>query len=312
MSRCVELAEYSSHNDGPAVWGLGFFDGVHLGHQALLNEVIDLAQKKGCEPWVFTFANHPDEVLRPQFGLGLLQSFEQRVQRLQSYGVNVCFTHFDRDFSLLDANDFITDILMQKLRAQGLVCGPNYRFGHRAFGGVSMLAQKSQEMGVECRVADSVLHEESLVSSTRIRQALGEGEVKAAQEMLGHPFVVEGDVVSGAGRGKELEAPTANLLWPKKRVKIPRGVYAVYLRCELEGLENRFEAVANFGVAPTFGDRQELLEVHLLDRSLNLYGKRVEVELVDFLRSERQFSDSEELRGQIHKDIEEARNTLKK
>ena len=297
MARSLSLPLFEGRNSAVA---LGFFDGFHRGHQAIV-----AATEGGPEcPVVFTFANHPATVVDSQRAPLHLTTFQERVDRLLSSGATVVWTEFDRPFSLLEPEQFVTEVLRGRLDARRLVVGPNYRYGHRADGDVDSLRAAGERHGFEVVVVEPVKERGELISSTRIRALVQAGELRAAHDLMGAPYTLSAIVERGAARGRQLGTPTANLRLPAGKLTPPYGVYAVEVARGGESLRG----VANLGVRPTFqGFPEPLLEVHLLDCDLDLYGEWLQVGLLEWLRPEQRFSSLDELKAQIARDIERVR-----
>ena len=267
---------------------IGTFDGVHLGHQA----VIDAADT------VLTFDPHPLEILHPAALPKLIMPFEVKRDVIEGLGVDeLVVIPFDREFATLPAEGFIEKVLIERLGAEKVSVGENFRFGARAQGDQRMLASRPE---FETRVVPLVEVDGETVSSTRIRALVAAGDMEAARHCLGAPFMVEGTVVSGDGRGRELGFPTANIV-PEDRLAIPgHGVYAAFA--------NGVPAAVNVGVRPTFDTgRGVLIETYVIDREEDLYGKTLRVAFVARLRGEKRFADAEELVAQMRRDVEEAK-----
>lgn len=267
---------------------IGTFDGVHLGHQA----VIDGADT------VLTFDPHPLEVLHPAATPKLLMPFGVKRDVIDGLGIEeLVVIPFDKDFSRRSAEDFIEHVLLEKLDAKRVSVGENFRFGAKAKGDPAMLEARS-EFGT--RVVPLVEVDGETVSSTRIRALVAAGEMDAARRCLGAPFMVEGEVVKGDQRGRELGFPTANIV-PDDRLVIPgHGVYAAFA----DGVP----AAVNVGIRPTFeSGRGILIETYLIDRDEDLYGKTLRVAFVERLRGERRFPNAEELVEQMRRDVEDAK-----
>jgi riboflavin kinase/FMN adenylyltransferase len=268
---------------------IGTFDGVHLGHQA----VIDAADT------VLTFDPHPLEILHPAALPKLIMPFEVKRDVIEGLGVDeLVVIPFDREFATLPAEGFIEKVLIERLGAERVSVGENFRFGARAQGDSRMLASRPE---FETRVVPLVEVDGETVSSTRIRALVAAGDMEAARHCLGAPFMVEGTVVSGDGRGRELGFPTANIV-PEDRLAIPgHGVYAAFA--------NGVPAAVNVGVRPTFDTgRGVLIEAHVIDRDEDLYGKTLRVAFVARLRGEKRFADAEDLVAQMRRDVEEAKH----
>jgi riboflavin kinase/FMN adenylyltransferase len=267
---------------------IGTFDGVHLGHQAVI---------EGADT-VLTFDPHPLEVLHPAATPKLLMPFNVKRDVIEGLGVEeLVVIPFDAEFAHRSAEDFIEHVLLEKLDAKRVSVGSNFRFGAKAKGDPAMLEARS-EFGT--RVVPLVEVDGETVSSTRIRALVAAGEMEAAQRCLGAPFMVEGEVVKGDQRGRELGFPTANIV-PDDRFAYPgHGVYAAFA----DGVP----AAVNVGVRPTFeSGRGVLIETYLIDREEDLYGRTLRVAFVERLRGERSYPDVEELIDQMHLDVEDAK-----
>jgi riboflavin kinase/FMN adenylyltransferase len=267
---------------------IGTFDGVHLGHQAVI---------EGADT-VLTFDPHPLEVLHPAATPKLLMPFGVKRDVIEGLGVEeLVVIPFDKDFSSRSAEDFIERVLLEKLDAKQVSVGENFRFGAKAKGDPAMLEGRSE---FETRVVPLVEVDGETVSSTRIRALVAAGEMDAARRCLGAPFMVEGEVVQGDQRGRGLGFPTANIV-PDDRLVIPgHGVYAAFA----DGVP----AAVNVGIRPTFeSGRGVLVETYLIDREEDLYGKTLRVAFVDRLRGERRFPNAEELIEQMQRDVEDAK-----
>ena len=267
---------------------IGTFDGVHLGHQAVIDDA----------DTVLTFDPHPLEILHPAALPKLIMPFSVKRDVIDGLGVEeLVVIPFDREFATLPAEGFIEDVLVGKLGAERVSVGENFRFGAKAKGDPAMLAAHPE---FETRVVPLVEVGGETVSSTRIRALVAAGDVAGARECLGAPFMVEGEVVKGDGRGRELGFPTANIV-PDDRLAIPgHGVYAAFA--------NGVPAAVNVGVRPTFeAGRGVLIETYLIDRDEDLYGKPLRVAFVERLRGEKRFPSAEELVDQMRRDVEDAK-----
>jgi riboflavin kinase/FMN adenylyltransferase len=267
---------------------IGTFDGVHLGHQAVI---------EGADT-VLTFDPHPLEVLHPAATPKLIMPFNVKRDVIEGLGVQeLVVIPFDQDFAHRSAEDFVEHVLLEKLDARRVSVGENFRFGAKAKGDPAMLQARPE---FEARVVPLVEVDGETVSSTRIRALVAAGEMEAARRCLGAPFMVEGEVVTGDQRGRELGFPTANIV-PDDRFAYPgHGVYAAFA----DGVP----AAVNVGVRPTFeSGRGVLIETYLIDREDDLYGRTLRVAFVERLRGERSYPDVQELIDQMHRDVEDAK-----
>ena len=286
--RVVPLSEVEPRRRRVAV---GEFDGVHLGHRAVI---------AGSDT-VLTFEPHPASVVRAGGGPKLLTTLELKTELVATLGVEeLVVVPFDESFAHQEASEFVDSVLVQTLGATHVSVGENFRFGHRAKGTASLLAQDGR---FESRVVPLVEVDGITVSSTGIRNLLTSGDVAAAARLLGAPFRMRGEVVPGDQRGRDLGFPTANLI-PDPKLACPgHGVYA----CRV----GEHTAAVNVGVRPTFGsDLQLLVEAYLLDFQGDLYGKQITIEFVERLRGEERFDGVQPLIAQIQRDVETTRELL--
>lgn len=286
------------------VVGLGNFDGLHIGHQKLIADMIALAKKVGGTPAVFTFHPHPLTILKPEKSPPLLLSQEAKQKILAKLGVEVLLQiPFDLDFAKMSPEDFVKTVLHEELGACGVVVGYNYTFGRYGRGTPSLLEELTDLYGFELRVIPPITIEGQPVSSTLIRGMLASGEVTSAGKYLGYYPFVEGEVVSGDKRGRNLGFPTANLNIDQGLLVPANGVYLTKVHIDGES----YFGVANIGVKPTFNTNNRNIEVHLLDFYKDLYGKHIKISFTRRLRQEKKFATPSELAKQIERDILEAR-----
>jgi riboflavin kinase / FMN adenylyltransferase len=289
---------------------LGNFDGVHLGHQAVLRRAVEAGRETGSRVVAATFDPHPRAVLAAGASPKILTPMRLRREALLRYGADeVRVITFDLDLSKKSPREFVRDVLVGKMGAEAVVVGENFRFGHRAAGDVRDLASLMEEMGGTAYLVPVCgAGEHGEISSTRIRTLLSEGDVAQAAGLLGRSHVLRGEVVEGDRRGRTIGFPTANVR-PDPVALVPaRGVYAGYVRVG----EETFAACSNVGVAPTFDRAESRVEAHLLDFDGDLYGSVVDVEFAWRIRDERRFSGVEELKEQIQRDVEHARLLTRK
>ena len=287
------------------VVALGNFDGVHLGHQAVVRRAVEEGRRRGTKVVAATFDPHPRAVLAPGSEPRLLTTLEMRREELLGYGVDeVWAIRFDETLSRKSPEDFVRDVLVGEIGASAVVVGENFRFGHRAAGDFRELERLMRGFGGEA-YAVPVRSEggEAPISSTRIRRLVGEGEVAEAARLLGRPYVLRGDVVMGDKRGRTIGFPTANVLADPALVVPARGVYAGFVRVG----KDTYAACTNIGVAPTFERRESRVEAYLLGFEGDLYGREVDVSFLERIREEKRFSGVEELKTQISRDVEAAR-----
>ncbi|MGI9434700.1 MAG: bifunctional riboflavin kinase/FAD synthetase, partial [Geminicoccaceae bacterium] len=299
---------------------IGNFDGVHRGHKALIDTARRYAATHGAPLGIITFEPHPLQMLRPDKAPKRLTPFRTKAKILADLGVECLFAlAFNRAMREKSPEDFVGDVLVDGLGVRHVVVGYDFRFGHKASGDVQTLTALGNSRGFGVTKVDPVSWHGEICSSSRIRSKVAAGDMAAATDLLGHPFMVEGRVVGGDRRGRGLGFPTANIrppdpkspygpaLWPEA------GVYAVRVLWREGARTITADGAANIGVRPTFNDGQgRLLEIHLLDREADLYGKRLCCQFVEHLRRELPFVDGEALKAQMTKDCEDARAILAK
>jgi riboflavin kinase/FMN adenylyltransferase len=300
--------------DIPGDWGrsvvtIGSYDGVHRGHQLIIGKAVDRARALGVPAVVVTFDPHPMEVIRPGSHPPLLAPHPFRAELLAALGVDaVLVLPFTTAFSQLSPPEFVVKVLVEKLHAHTVVEGPNFRFGHRAAGTVHTLAELGETYGFEVLIVELFEHGPAgsgrPYSSTLTRRLIAEGDVSAAAEVLGRPHRVEGIVVHGARRGRELGFPTANLDTLPFSAIPADGVYAGWLTAEGE----RMPAAISVGTNPQFNGTERTVEAYALDRTdLDLYDQLVAVDFLTFLRGQEKFESIEALKRRITEDVDEAR-----
>ena len=281
------------------VLALGFFDGVHLGHRALIALAAEKAKNLGLPRGVFTFPAEDGAMKKKE---PRLYDTRQKLSLLSSLGVDYVFMCELSSIMNITAEDFVCRCLASDLRAAVTVCGFNYRFGRGAEGNAESLMRYMQALGLESVTLPPMYYEGELLSSTAIRMHLLKGDVKNAAKMLGAPYVLSGEVEGGDGRGKTLGFPTVNLPMAEDRILLSAGVYATVASTR----DGDFPSVTNVGTCPTFGERSIHAETHLCGFSGNLYGQSVEVKFISRLRDEKLFSSKEELIKQINVDKNKA------
>lgn len=295
---------------------IGNFDGVHRGHKALIQNILEFKEKHsstGIEAWVVTFDPHPNLVLRPDAPFKQLASIDERVRRLKELGVDgVKIIPFTKDFATTPAKTFFRDVLIQDMDPAFIAVGHNFFFGHNREGTPGKLLDWSQEIGVEARVISPIQADSAEVSSSRIRSLLASGKVQAAARLLGRDFSLSSQVILGDQRGQSIGVPTANMSFPKIQCLPQNGVYAT-VSTTAEG--ETFTSVTNVGLKPTFKDSSAEanipnVETHLFNFEGNLYGKLLTVEFRDRLRDEIRFESKEALVQQIQEDIRRAKEKL--
>lgn len=289
------------------IFALGFFDGVHLGHQALLKQCRELAKQYGSQAGVVTFLGHPDELVAGK-KTKLINTPRDRCRLLKQFGMEtVVELPFDEALMKLSWQDFYR-MLRTRYGAAGLVCGEDFRFGFRGQGTAALLQQVCAADGIPCAVIPQQKLEGIAISSTRIRSLLEQGRLGEAEKFLGHRHIFTGTVVPGQQLGRRLGTPTANLSLPEEMLCLPFGVYI----CRVKGENVDCAAVTNIGIRPTVGGEHVTVEPWLLDYEGDLYGKELTLEFCRYLRPERKFPSLEELQAEILKNGEQARKFFEK
>ena len=293
---------------------IGNFDGIHLGHRAILDTVIERARAQRGEAVVYTFDPHPRKVLSPQSAPGLLTTIEQKLELLAAAGVDaVIIERFDAAFARTAPDVFIREFVHARIRPLEVYVGYDFHFGRDREGSMRMLTELGPRLGFSVTIIPEVVMGDGDVNSTRVRELLAKGSVEEASLLLGRDYTVRGQVVQGDARGRTLGFPTANLA-PENEVLPEAGVYAGWLHCLDAGdppAGTKLPAVSNVGTRPTFGASDRVVvEAHLIDFSGDLYGRRVELCFRFHLRQERRFAGVEALRAQIEIDRSEARRRL--
>ena len=284
------------------IYALGFFDGVHIGHQALLKACRHLAEETGCKAAAVTFSSHPDTLVLGKTPK-LINTIEDRVRLLTDNRMDhVVVLPFDKQMQTMAWQDFLT-LLREHYGAAGLVCGHDFRFGNRGEGNADLLRSYCREAGMPCAVVPEQTLDGITVSSTHIRNLLVAGEMEDAEKFLGHPHILTGTVVTGRKLGRTLGIPTANISIPEDVVALPFGVYA----CKAQAAGREYLAVTNIGNRPTVGGHRVTVEPWLLDFEGDLYGQELTLRFYRFLRPEQKFPSLDTLKAEIMKNAEECR-----
>jgi phosphoribosyl 1,2-cyclic phosphate phosphodiesterase len=296
-------ARYAASARG-SILAIGNFDGIHLGHQAILRAAVARAHESGDVATALTFDPSPRKVLRPESAPPRLSTNAQRMEWFGLLGVEAAVVlPFTMDLARLAPEEFVEQILVQGLRVRGVLVGENFRFGHRQAGDVGLLRELGMRHGFEVVIIPPVAYRGEIVSSTVIRREIAAGNVTHASLLLGRPFALTGNVVSGTGTGRRFTFPTLNLA-PEQELLPARGVYVT--RTLLEGSARTYRSVTNIGMRPTFNGASLSVETHLLDFSGEIDARRIEVRFWKRLREEKKFSGADELREQIARDIARA------
>jgi riboflavin kinase/FMN adenylyltransferase len=292
------------------VVAVGVFDGVHRGHSLILRQVKAEAKKYGCPCAVVTFTYHPSHLFDPLKKIPHITTLKEKLFLLGAAGIDICYViHFDRAFASKTPQDFVKNILVERIGMVSLFVGEDFVFGRGGRGDVRLLKKISQGTGFKLRVVKHLKVAHKIVSSTLIRRLMSAGDVAAAGLLLGRPITLLGRVIKGEGRGRTLGYPTANIQ-PRREVLLSSGIYATM--CSYDG--SLFPCVTYIGTKPTFGDRSKKrsIEVFLFDFKNNIYGKNIKVVFIKRLRSDRKFSSQEALVCAMQRDINLAKKFLAK
>ncbi len=298
-----------NYNKQPSVVTIGTFDGVHLGHEKIIKRLCKYSDSTNLSSLILTFFPHPRMVLNKGETLKLLNTIEEKKQRLEFLGIDALVIEpFTLEFANLSAKDYVKNILVDKLNAKHIIIGYDHRFGKNRSANINDLTTYGNEYGFTVEEISVKDVEDVSVSSTKIRQALHNGQIEKANKYLGYNYSLRGVVIKGRGIGKSLEYPTANIHIDSDLKLIPKnGVYIV----KSSDNEKLLWGMMNIGVNPTFNNSKLSLEVHFLDYNNSLYDKTLTIQLVKFLRDEQKFSSVEALKAQIKMDEKQTRDFIK-
>lgn len=292
----------------PSIITIGTFDGVHLGHQVILKKLVSFAKQEKLQAVLLTFFPHPRMVLQKESNLKLINTIEERKQLLQKIGIEkIVVKPFTKEFSRLTALDFVRDVLVNQLNIKTMIIGYDHRFGRNREATIDDLKTFGKTFHFEVIEIDAQLVEEVTVSSTKIRKALENGNITKANQFLGYPFMISGQVVKGKKIGKTLGFPTANIEVKEDYKLIPKnGVYIVQATI----LNQKFYGITNIGTNPTFGGNKKTIETHFLDFNDNLYDSIIQIKFIKRIRDEKHFKSIDELKKAIQKDENYARKYI--
>lgn len=287
---------------------LGFFDGVHSAHQAVIKSAVDFAKQNGNKSAVITFSEHPCCYFR---GICPKYITNQRDQKIEELGVDYLYKLDFKSIAGLTAQDYLKDILVNHFTPLSISTGWNHNFGYKKSGDVKFLHENSKKYGYEYFELPPQKLDNEIISSTTIRKLLSQGKIEKANLMLGYKFSITGEVIKGNQIGRTIGFKTANLIYPPELIELPYGVYSVdvFFKSTLtptlsqrEGAINK--AIANYGIRPTLNGSQAVLEVHILDFDKDIYGETITVDFNKIIRPEKKFSSLDTLKTQIQKDID--------
>jgi riboflavin kinase/FMN adenylyltransferase len=298
---------YNRANNSGLVVTIGSFDGIHLGHRQIMKKTIKEAEKLDCDSGLLTFTPHPLQVVAPAAAPQFLTSYQQKINLIKNFGINqIIFKRFTKEFAGMPYQKFIKEYLVDRFSVKKIIVGVDFRCGYKSRGTPSKLKEMGAEFGFEVESIPSIKIDDQEIGSTYIRELIKRGAVSKVRKQLGRNFKIESKVISGDGRGKELGYPTANLKPVTDYVLPPAGVYA----CRVKINEEIYNGVVNLGYRPTFDKDDFSIEVHVFDFSNNIYEQQVELEFVQHIRKELDFSTREELIARIEDDVATAKKVL--
>lgn len=287
-----------------AVATIGNFDGVHIGHQKIIQEVKQKAMELEGTSVLITFDPHPLSVLRPEKIRGLITPLPVKKKILEEMGIDILvLLRFEENFRNLEPEEFIRDVLVERIGISGLILGWDFRFGKNAKGDVNLIEELSKKYGFLFKRIDPIMLDGQKVGSNRIRKLIMEGDVRRAKDFLGRPFAIKGRVVYGAGIGKKIGFPTANLAFLDNQLLPKNGVYAT----EIEFQGNYLPSVTNVGFKPTFNYDKIFIETHILGFNQDIYGMELEIRFYERIRDEAKFDSLEDLKRAINDDVQRVR-----
>jgi len=280
---------------------LGVFDGVHLGHQKLIKLTVDKAGKNDGISMVVTFDPHPDIIINPGSNVFLLTTLEERINLIKELGVDAfLIIKFNKMMSKMPPEDFISRILVDSLQVKELFVGFNYKFGFQGKGNTDILREYSKFYKFKTNILKPISVNNTIISSTRIKDYISLGKIEKAKKLLGHDFTISGRVISGKGRGRKLlNFATANIETPSDKIIPLNGVYLV----EIEIDRKKYYGLMNIGIKPTFKESERTIEVHIMNFNKEIYNKKVAVNMLEKIREEKYFKHPGLLKKQIEDDI---------
>ena len=295
---------YELNNQTDMSLCLGFFDGVHQGHQVVIKNAVNYAKNNGLKSALITFVEHPLCLLHG-FDISYISTIEEKLKLIENLGIdNVYILEFNRELAQKTAYDYLKDVLIDNFHPKAITTGFNHYFGLNRQGDTTFLYNHQKEFGYKFFEIPPITYNDIIVSSSKVKEFLAKKDILTANKLLGHKFAFESVVQTGQKIGRTIHFPTINLEYPINMVKIPYGVYSAQVY--FDGKE--YKAVANWGLKPTVAktDAEPVFEAHLLDFNKDIYGKPVRVEIKDFIRDEIKFLSVKELQKQIEKDIKSA------
>jgi riboflavin kinase/FMN adenylyltransferase len=296
----IKSSKFSSKDIHPVAIAIGAFDGLHIGHQTIINKTIKKAKEANICSGVYSFNPHPAKIIKPEQAPSYLISFNQKINILEKLGVDYYFEQkFTLKFSKMNFEKFIYNIILGELNAKHIVVGYDFKFGHQGSGNIDSLRKLGKKYNFKVTVLKPVKVDTCKISSSKIRRLIKKGKIEEIPSYLGRNYQLEGKVIYGEGRGQKIGIPTANLKLKTDYTLPPQGVYAAYVYYN----NKKYKAITNFGVKPTFNKNGYSIEIHLMNFSGNIYGATLIVDLISFIRMEMAFDSPTKLVNQIKKDI---------
>ncbi|TBM98977.1 bifunctional riboflavin kinase/FAD synthetase [Hyunsoonleella flava] len=298
MGKVLKIEKYKS--SASTIVTIGTFDGVHVGHQKIINRLIALGEKEGLKSVILTFFPHPRMVLQKDSNIKLINTIDERSEILDSLGLDyLLIKKFTKDFSRLSAEEFVKQVLVDRLNAKKVIIGYDHRFGRNRNADINDLIKYGEAFGFEVEEISAKDINDVAVSSTKIRKALSEGNIQKANRYLGYPFMLTGTVIKGKGIGKQLDYPTANIGINEAYKLIPKqGSYVVKTTI---GKDTVF-GMMNIGMNPTVSGETESIEVHFFNFDSTIYGEKIQIDVLERIRDEQKFESVQALKDQLQKD----------
>ncbi len=298
MGKVLKIEKYIASS--PAIVTIGTFDGVHIGHQKIINRLIDLGKQEELKSVILTFFPHPRMVLQKDSNIKLINTIDERSKILDRLGLDyLLIKKFTKNFSRLSAEEFVKQVLVDKLKAKKVIIGYDHRFGRNRNADINDLMKYGEEFGFEVEEISAQDINDVAVSSTKIRTALSEGNIQKANRYLGYPFMLTGTIVKGKGIGKQLDYPTANIHIEEDYKLIPKqGSYVVKSTID----DTIVFGMMNIGMNPTVSGDSESIEVHFFNFEQSIYGKKIQIDVLERIRDEQKFESIEDLKLQLEKD----------
>lgn len=279
---------------------LGNFDGIHLGHQKLINKIIEDSKESGLKSSILLFEDHTKLTINHKQPR-LITTYEKKLEIIERLGVDIVYVmNFDEKIMSLSAEEFIKKIIVDKINSKLMVVGFDYRFGYKASGNSSVLLELGRKYNIDVRILKPIYEDEKIISSTEIRKLIYNGDVFKAKNLLGRPYSIIGKVIEGSNRGHKLGFPTANMEINSNLIIPKSGVYKTNSIIN----DKVYRSLTNIGYNPTFDEKKLKMETHILNFDKNIYGKEIEIVFLDFIRDDIKFDSKEALIEQLNKDVE--------